>query len=97
MLKHGEVNSLNVFGLRELQHCPPHFQKVTFELRTSVKHIKDWLYENLAGRFWVGDQYRDSTDGKLSLEKCVAFEEHHEATYFSLFLDQINQNDWLLA
>ena len=97
MLKHGEVNPLNVFGLRELQHCPPHFEKVSFEMRASQKHIRDWLYENLSGRFWMGDQYYASEGNKLSLEKCVAFEEHSEASYFSLMLDQINQNDWLLS
>ena len=97
MLKHGEVNPLNVFGLRELQHCPPHFQKVSFELRTNVKDIKNWVYENLSGRFWFGEQYVELTHGKLSIDKCIAFENHSEASYFSLMLDQINQNDWLLA
>ena len=97
MLKHGEVNPLNVFGLRELQHCPPHFQKVSFELRTNVKDIKDWVYENLSGRFWFGEQYVEITNGKLSIEKCIAFENHSEASYFSLMLDQINQSDWLLS
>lgn len=97
MLKHGEVNPLNVFGLRELQHCPPHFEKVYFELRTNIKDIKDWVYENLSGRFWFGEQYVEIADGKLSIEKCIAFENHAEASYFSLMLDQINQNDWFLS
>ena len=55
MLKHGEINPLNVFGLRRMDHCPPHFEKVYFDLRTSEKHISDWIYEHLIGRFWFGD------------------------------------------
>ena len=91
MLKHGEVNPLNVFGLREVQsNCPPHFVRVPFDLRTNEKKIKDWIWEHLDGRFWMGDYYY--TDGAtVQSQKCAAFEIHSEASYFSLLLDQINK------
>jgi hypothetical protein len=89
MLKHGEVNPLNVFGLRQLEHCPPHFAQVPFELATSEKQIINWIYENLDGRFYFGD-YIFSDDDGTKMRKCVAFEVHSEASYFSLFLDKVN-------
>lgn len=90
MLKNGEINLLNIFGLREISHCPPHFFKVKFDLKTSEKAIIDWVYEHLSGRFWIGDVYSESENDSFQLEKCVAFEIHAEASYFSLMLDTFN-------
>lgn len=89
MLKHGEINPLNVFGLRQLEHCPPHFHRVVFDMSTNEKRIRDWIYENLEGRFWLGDVFEDA-QGSTVMHKCAAFEEHGESTYFSLLLDTIN-------
>jgi hypothetical protein len=89
MLKHGEVNPLNVFGLRQLLHCPPHFTQVSFDLATSEKRITDWVHENLAGRFYFGDYIFTDNEG-TKMSKCVAFEIAAEASYFSLFLDKVN-------
>lgn len=92
MLKYGEINPLNVFGLRRLDHRPPHFESVTFNISTAEKHITDWIYENLSGRFWLGDVYVESSETSLALTKvkCAAFEIHSEASFFALTLDQIN-------
>jgi hypothetical protein len=93
MLKHGEVNPLNVFGLRRTEHCPPHFEKLIFDLRATDKIITDWVYENLAGRFFYGDYYY-THNGQSTLSKCIAFEEAGELSYFGLFLDTINVNSF---
>ena len=89
MLKHNDVNPLNVFDLRQTAHCPPHFVQVPFDLATSEKRIVDWIYENLDGRFYFGDYIFSDKEGTKS-QKCVAFEIHSEASYFSLFLDKVN-------
>lgn len=94
MIKHGEVNPLNVFGLRETAHCPPHFQQVSFDLKTSENDIRNWIYENLEGRFWLGDQHFTNGHGQVEIQKCASFENHAEASYFSLFLDQINKSQY---
>ena len=90
MLKHGEVNPLNVFGLRRLDYCPPHFERVAFDSFVSEKHVSDWVYENLLGRFYVG--YQDQSQGnKLVVRQMVlGFELPSEASYFGLLLPQIN-------
>lgn len=91
MLKHNEVNPLSVFGLRRMEHCPPHFSPVRFDIRVNEKQITDWIWENLDGRFYVGDHYSESGNGNFISQKMVAFEEPGEASYFALVLDTINR------
>ena len=91
VLKYGEPNPLNVFGLRRLEHCPPHFTVIQFELKTNIKQITDWIHENLEGRFYAGDSYcEDSNSQRIQMIKCVGFENPSEASYFSLLLDKLN-------
>ncbi len=90
MLKYNQPNPLNVFGLRQLEHNPPHFTSVCFDIRVSQKQITDWIWENLQGRFWVGDVYSYSNSEHLIMQRSVSFEHAAEASYFSLLLDQIN-------
>ena len=95
MLKHNEVNPLSVFGLRRVDHCPPHFTQFVFDLQASDKTVTDWIYENLTGRFYYGDTYSlNSTrkDARVSMNKCAAFENPGEASYFALQLDTINKH-----
>jgi len=91
MLKHNEANPLAVFGLRRVEHCPPHFTQVLFDTYVNEKTITDWIYEHLTGRFYYGDFYKESDLGKTGVTRCVAFEEPGEASYFSLILDTINK------
>lgn len=95
MIKTGQVNPLMVHDLRKLDHCPPHFEKVTFDLHAAEKEILDWIYENLSGRFYMGIQDRRSA-GSTSRQHCVSFEDPSEASYFGLFLHQINTNDFFI-
>jgi len=95
MLKYGEANPLAVFGLREMDHCPPHFTPVLFELRSNPKVISDWIWANLSGRFWYGDWYSKTDQELVQIQKCAAFEIAGEASMFALILDQINQNNFL--
>jgi hypothetical protein len=92
MLKHNEVNPLAVFGLRELDHCPPHFVRVEFNLRATEKTISDWIWTNLSGRFWYGDYYYKDASNNVVFQKCAAFETPGEASMFALMLDQINRH-----
>jgi hypothetical protein len=94
MLKHNEANPLAVFGLRELDHCPPHFIRVEFELKATEKTISDWIWSNLSGRFWYGDWYFKDDAQNVHTQKCVAFEIAGEASMFALVLDQINHHDF---
>jgi hypothetical protein len=87
MLKYGEVNPLNVHGLREVEHCPPHFTVANIHLSTGVTQIKNWIWENLQGRFYIGNTVFEPSIGNTV---SVAFEIPGEASYFALSLPQIN-------
>lgn len=89
MIKIGEINPLAVHGLRQLTHCPPHFERVVFDLRVTKRDILDWINENLEGRFYIGIVDTKS-DKSFSRQQCVAFEHGGETSYFSLMLSQIN-------
>lgn len=86
MLKYGTINPLNVNGQRRLDFCPPHFERLYFDIKTTEKNIVLWILENLEGRFFIGDV----TDNK-HFRKCVAFENHPEKMIFALQLDIINK------
>lgn len=79
-----------------MEHCPPHFSPVSFELRVNEKSILDWIYTNSDSRFYFGDRYYQNVDGKISFSKVAAFESPGEASFFALMIDTINTNhhDW---
>jgi hypothetical protein len=63
-----------------------------FEPYATEKQITDWLYENLEGRFYVGNIDIARTPGGKPIDRnlLVAFELSAEASYFSLILPTIN-------
>lgn len=86
------VNQLNNHNLRELDHCPPHFFPVDFDLSANEKRLRDWIWENLQGRFYFGDTYGTGENAKNSyLKKRAAFEIHSEASYFAICLPELNK------
>jgi hypothetical protein len=96
MLKYSEPNPLNIHGLRQLEHLPPHFTPVFFELYTSERNIENWIWENLEGRFFLNDYHTiNETDLKIHIVKCAAFELSAEASYFSLMLNTFNVSSFL--
>lgn len=90
-LKHGEANPLSIFGLRRVDHCPPHFSPVIFPIRADEKVISDWIWENLDGRFFCG-VYVTENGKSVESQFCAAFEIPGEASYFTLMLDSFNKN-----
>jgi len=84
------INPLNLFNLRRVEHCPPHFCVVDFDLATSDKKVSDWIFEHLSGRFFMGDVLTPSERGR-KINKRAAFEIHGEATLFALQLHEINK------
>lgn len=88
MLKHGEINPLNVYGLRQLDFNPPHFTSVVIDSTSTEKQITDWIWENLQGRFYVGP-VDINEDGHYHRRIRVSFELPEELSYFSLSINQI--------
>jgi hypothetical protein len=88
-----DINPLSVHGMRRLDHCPPHFERIVFDLYTDEKNITDWVYVNCAGRFFFGDYYSIDAQNRRQMCKLLAFENHSEASYFGLFADQLNRRE----
>jgi hypothetical protein len=90
MLKFREANYMNVHNLRRVHdNCPPHFEKVRFNLYVHEKEISDWIHENTDGRFWVGPIVEE-LNGRNDINYQVGFEMPSEASYFALMLEQFN-------
>lgn len=91
MLKHGDPNPLNVFGLRQVDTCPPHFEKTTFNLSAEKRTISNWIYENLESRFYLEQvRYYNTETKRTALAMCVGFEDPGELVLFCLSLDKFN-------
>jgi len=84
---------VELIAQRQLTHCPPHFEIVTFDSYANDKNIVNWIWENLTGRFYFGDYYYlpNSERKNLDLCKVAAFEIHGEASYFAMSLSEINK------
>lgn len=92
MLKYGEPNPLNVHNIRNVDVLPPHYEVVKFDLKTDMRYVVNWIYENLEGRFWYGEYFSpDDKTGRIGMCKAVAFERHEEASLFVLMVDSINK------
>ena len=85
---------------RECKECPPHFIRVrtTKPKGTGIfatvlrdfdesQGIRNWCYENIHHRFFIGS-YSDLSSGHEVVEEyeVAAFEDASDATYFSLML-----------
>lgn len=92
MIKYGEPNPLNIFNLRRLNYCSPHLEKVHFDSKVHDRVFVDWIYENLEGRFYLGDDIVEQSDGNIVVQKVVAFEIHSESTFFCFMLDKLNKS-----
>lgn len=88
-----EVNPLNVFDMRRLDHCPPHFEKVIFDSHVPISTILDWIYENLEGRFYYGLHSSKLNSETIEVKSIVSFEIHSEASYFALCLSSLQSDN----
>lgn len=91
MIELMQINPLNLFDLRIVEHCPPHFFAVDFDCKVQVKRISDWIYEHLHGRYYLGDALLIK-QGRQTICKRAAFEIHSEASYFAMVLPELNQS-----
>jgi hypothetical protein len=62
--------------MRRLEFLPPHFAKLPFDLKANERTVADWIYENLDGRFYLGQGVNNDGAG---LCEVAAFEDHCNA------------------
>jgi hypothetical protein len=84
MLSVDKINPLNVLGCREVQDPPPHFEYILLDVKYNItKPIKDWIYENLKHRFYIGETLILENNTFITKIK-IGFEEPKEASFFLL-------------
>lgn len=83
MLINGEVNVLNLFNLRKVNHKPPHFEKAYISTEKNIKHIDLWIYKNLSCRYSCkkSDVLRNNEIVEM-IE--ISFEDSNQLTLFLL-------------
>lgn len=94
IVKKYQPNPLNTFNLRRLDYCPPHFFAINFNIVTNEKKISDWIWYNLQGRFYLGDNFviiNDLEHKRSQIQKSAAFEIHSESSYFAMLLPELNK------
>lgn len=70
-----KINPFTWYGEREVHYLPKHFIRCNTEVTTDRK---DWVYENLNGRFYVG------TASDFLFTEEIYFEDPQEAMLYEL-------------
>jgi hypothetical protein len=80
-----KVNPLNVYEIRRVEFCPPYFETAILTQRYQLRQsIDEWIYNNLAGRFYVGQEVIAEEGTSLQHTTVVGFETPSELTLFML-------------
>lgn len=85
-LKHGKPNPLNLLGLRRVRFPARHFHYTVlskFNPNRSM-NVDDWIYQNLNGRYYVGQTVIVDNTNTISYATKVGFEEEKELSFFLL-------------
>ncbi len=85
-IKHGKPNPLNLLGIRRVQFPARHFHFITLPKYSpgTVKQVDEWIYNNLNGRYYVGQSLSlDHTNTIVFVTK-IGFEQEKEKSFFLL-------------
>jgi len=85
-LKHGKPNPLNLLDLRRVRFPARHFHYTVlsrFNPNRSI-NLDDWIYQNLNGRYYVGQNLSLDSNRSIVFTTKVGFEEEKELSFFLL-------------
>lgn len=84
-LRAGKVNPLNVLDIRKVPFPAHHFQYTLIHKYspTTVRHLDEWIFQNLNGRYYIG-QAIDLVDNSIIFVTKIGFEQEKELSYFKL-------------
>lgn len=93
-MKDFEINPLDVLEKRKLDFLPPHLEALTISYQNYYQQnelVKEWIVENLKGRFYIGSAVK-LDDNRLLSNQIVAFEDTRESTIFFLACPHLAKN-----
>jgi len=89
MDKQKKINPLNVFGMRRVKFCPPHFESTNVDLTYNMTNsIEQWIDKNTKGRFFLDQQVifspHESHMGRKKVKRTtvISFENSKDLSYF---------------
>lgn len=84
-LKNGKPNALNALGIRKVAFPAHHFYYTTVpKYNLSVyENINAWIYQNLNGRYYIG-QAIELIDNSIVYVTKIGFEQEKELSFFNL-------------
>lgn len=80
----GNINPLNVLGIRKLNFIPKHFSSITISSDRDIEKIEEWVYANLNSRYCIKCVQFIDDKNKISSIYKFGVEEEKELTIFSL-------------
>jgi hypothetical protein len=83
-LNRGEVNPLNVLGLRKLNFIPEHFAKITVSNIVDIKSIDIWINYNLNSRYAINKNLSLDQNKKMIEVLEIGLEDPKEITMLTL-------------
>jgi hypothetical protein len=82
-LKYGKPNPLNLLELRRVRFPARHFHYTLVNTNRSIG-VNDWIYQNLNGRYYVGQTIILDSTNTISYATKIGFEEEKELSFFLL-------------
>lgn len=84
-MKLKDPNPLDVFEMRRVKFCPPHFTTTNIKKRYNIETaIAEWIDSNLSGRYYIGQNIELDADNNLSQVYTLGFESPKECSFFML-------------
>lgn len=89
-----DINPLNVFGMRRINHIPPHFSCLIIDSHWDerIKKIDQWVYINLNSRYCIKTTQFLDDKRKIYIKCVLGIEDPKELTWLTLKCPYINNN-----
>lgn len=91
-LNKGEVNPLNVLGLRKLHFIPKHFNKMTLSHKVDTKAVEHWIEFNLNSRYCLKINLILDENNKIIYGTEIGIEDPKELTMLTLGCPDLQKN-----
>lgn len=93
MQKLKDPNPLDLYGMRRVEFCPPHFESVNLSRSYNMEQaICEWIEAKLVGRYFFGPNIVLDEDNSIVKTYTVGFENPKEMSYFTLACPYLKYN-----
>jgi hypothetical protein len=83
-LKRGEINPLNVLGLRKLDFIPEHFTRISIDHTIDLVKLISWIEYHLNSRYAIVSKFSLDSNRRIFSKLEIGFEDPKEITLLTL-------------